>query len=94
MVKNMFNVQDKYNLTLDNVDNQLSFSWISTNEVSLANNSTEVLELRFQADRHLPVGDYEIELQDSCNYVKDFTKMTPILISNSITIYKEVTNND
>lgn len=92
-VKNMFNVQDKYNLTLDDVDNQLSFSWISTNDVTLTNNYTEVFELRFQVDKHLPVGEYEIELQESSSYVKDYTKMTPVIISGAITIYKEEANN-
>ncbi len=94
VVKNMFNVQDKYNLTLDSVDHQLSFSWISTNEVTLSNNYAEVFELRFQVDKHLPVGDYEIDILETSNYVKDFIKMTPIMLSNSITIYKEETNND
>ena len=93
VVKNMFNAQDKYNLTLDTIDHELSFSWITTNEVTLSNNYAEVFELTFQIDKHLPVGDYEIVLQETSCYVKDFIKLTPIIISNPVTIYKEETNN-
>lgn len=93
-VKNMFNAQDRYNLTLDTTDHEIRFSWYASEETSLPNNYLEVFELRFQVDRHLPVGEYEIELLSNSNYVKDLTKQVPVMISGAIKISEEVSNDE
>ena len=86
-VKSIFNIQDRYALDVEEADGVLNFSWLySSGECTLTDNYSKVLELKFEIDDYISVGEYAVEILSSSYYVKNYLTDTPVIISGCVSV--------
>lgn len=85
-VKSVFVTQ--YSLALDTTDREVTFSCMRTSgEYSLTDNYAKVMELKFELDDFISVGQYAVEISSESYYVTtDYVLKTPKIISGYVAV--------
>lgn len=86
-VKGIFNTQDRYDLELDAIEREIDFSWMyPSGEYTLIDNYSKVLELKFEIDDYIAVGEYAVNISNESYYVKNYITDTPVIISGCVSV--------
>lgn len=87
-VKSIFGTQNRYDLELDAISHEINFSWYYPAEggYSLTDNYSKVMELKFEIDDYISVGEYAVEILSSSYYVKDNLIGLPVIISGYVKV--------
>lgn len=86
-IKSVFNTQNRYDYELDTLDHQLVFSWhYSSGEYTLADNYSKVMELKFEIDDYISVGEYGVQILNDSYYTKNYLVYNPYIISGNVIV--------